>query len=110
MAAPDPHTPAHRVALVRPGPASLRWLQDAVRTCQAGDPLAPVTVVVPSPYLGLHVRRTLAEVGCANVRLVVQLRQIAERVARCQALSVHSRVLWKGRPSVPLSARLVGPG
>lgn len=73
---------SHRVALVRPGRRSLLWLVDAVRTCQAGDPLAPVTVVAPSPYVAAMVRRALAELGCANVRLSVQLRPIAERVGR----------------------------
>src|SRR5438067_744088 len=89
----DTYRPAHQIALVRPGPASLRWLQEAVRACQAGDPLAPVTVVVPSPYVGLHVRRALAEVGCANVRLVVQLRQVAERLARAGGVPGTDRPL-----------------
>ena len=87
------------------------WLQDAVRACQASDPLAPVTVVVPSPYLGLHVRRALAEVGCANVRLVVQLRQVAERVARAGGAPGTERPLTgplEGLLSVPPCARRVG--
>ena len=95
MTTPDTYRPAHQIALVRPGPASLRWFREAVRACQAGDPLAPVTVVVPSPYVGLHVRRALAEVGCANVRLVVQLRQIAERLARAGRVPGTERPLTK---------------
>ena len=73
---------SHQVALVRPGRESLLWLGDAVRACQAGDPLTAVTVVAPSPYVAAMLRRALAEIGCANVRLTVQLRPIAERVGR----------------------------
>jgi len=72
----------HQVALVRPGISSLKWLGEAVRACQAGDRLAPVTVVAPTPYVAAMARQALAEIGCANVRLSVQLRPIAERVGR----------------------------
>jgi ATP-dependent helicase/nuclease subunit B len=75
-------TVRHQVALVRPGRTSLLWLGEAVRACQVGDPLAPVTVVAPSPYVAAMARRALAEIGCANVRFSVQLRPIAERVGR----------------------------
>jgi ATP-dependent helicase/nuclease subunit B len=72
----------HRIALVRPGAASLAWLVASVRELKQGDPLRPVTVVAPSPYLVSVVRRALAEGGVANVSLRVQLRPIAERIAR----------------------------
>ena len=77
-------TQPHRVELVRPGLCSLRWLRKAVADLQARDRLARVSVVVPSPYLGLVARRALAAEGCANVRTVV-LRQVAERVAGREA-------------------------
>jgi ATP-dependent helicase/nuclease subunit B len=50
-----------------------------VSDLQHGSPLAPVTVVVRSPYLGIVARRSLALAGCANVSLML-LRQVAERV------------------------------
>jgi ATP-dependent helicase/nuclease subunit B len=72
----------HSIALVRPGPTSLAWLQTAVRELKGTDPLQPLTVVAPSPYLMAVVRQRLAESGCANVSLRVQLRPLAERIAR----------------------------
>src|ERR1051326_641367 len=72
----------HRVALVCPGRDSLAWLAAVVRDAKGHDPWQPVTLVVPSPYLLAAVRQSLAEAGCANVRLRVQLRPIAERIAR----------------------------
>src|SRR5205085_8299074 len=70
---------AHRVELVRPGPSALRWLRATVAALQGADRLAPVTVVVPSPYIGLVARRALAADRRANVRTLV-LRQVAARV------------------------------
>src|SRR5438045_4216809 len=74
----------HRITLVRPGPCSLAWLDQAVQTARGGEPLKPVTVVAPSPYLLAVVRQTLAERGCANASLRVQLRPVAERIARAR--------------------------
>ncbi len=70
--APNPEW--HRV---HPGAGATRWLLERVRRLHADDPLAPVTVVVPSHHAGLHLRRRLAAAGSANVRLVV-LAQVAE--------------------------------
>ena len=94
----------HRVELVRPGPASLAWLRTAVATLQADDRLAAVSVIVPSPYLGLVVRRALAAEGCANVRTLV-LRQLAEP-GRAHGPAAHdgtiiperSDALWGSTP------------
>ena len=47
----------HRVDLVRPAARSLRWLCAAVAELHADDRLAPVSVVVSSPQLGLVARR-----------------------------------------------------
>src|SRR5205823_2641194 len=70
----------HAIQLTRPGPCSLAWLQAAVAALQVEDHLARVTVVVPSPYLGLVARQALAARGCANVRTAV-LREVAAQVA-----------------------------
>src|SRR5438128_1211174 len=79
--------PQHRAALVRPGPRSLAWLEDTLRALKREDPLQPLTVVAPSPYLAAFLRQTLAGVGCANVNFGVQLRPIAERIARASSSS-----------------------
>ena len=65
---------------MRPGPASLDWLRQAVAELQSADRLRPVSVVVTSPYIGAIVRRSLAEPGCVNVHTVT-LRQVAASVA-----------------------------
>jgi ATP-dependent helicase/nuclease subunit B len=83
----------HHIALVRPGPASLAWLDAAVRELKRRDALQPITVVASSPYLLSVVRRRLAERGCANVQLRVQLRPIAERIARACGSNAFDRPL-----------------
>ncbi len=85
--------PQHRIALVRPGPASLAWLDAAVRDQKHGDPLQPVTVVASSPYLMSVIRQHLATNGCANVSLQVQLRLVAERIARACGSRAFDRPL-----------------
>ena len=71
------------------GRPAVQALQRAVAEAKQGDPLAPVTVAVPSPYSGLSLRRLLAggvleadasphphpaTSGIANVRLLVAAR------------------------------------
>jgi RecB family exonuclease len=70
-------TPSPEVVRVRPGPTSTAWLIGRIRELQAGDPLRPVTVVIPGHQLGLHLRRRLAGEGYASVRYLV-LAQLAE--------------------------------
>ena len=70
-------TPSLEVVRVRPGPTSTAWLVWRIRELQEGDPLRPVTVVVPGHHLGLHLRRRLAGEGYAGVRFSV-LAQLAE--------------------------------
>lgn len=45
------------------GPSALRQTGRLVAAVQRHDPLAPVTVLVPSNYVGVTVRRTLARAG-----------------------------------------------
>jgi hypothetical protein len=85
--------PRHQLALVRPGETSLAWLEHAVHDLKADDPLQPITVVGPSPYLLSVMRRKLAERGCANVGFRVQLRPVAEQVARMLGSTAFDRPL-----------------
>ena len=109
----------HRITLLRPGAASLTWLAATVRELKNDEPLRPLTIAAPSPYLLAMLRQRLAEDGCANVRLRVQLRPIAERIARVQGSRAFDRPLTGplesaairvaiGGSSEPLLQRLAG--
>src|SRR5688500_18039118 len=51
---------ALRVEWTGYGPAAAVALRDAVADAKAGEPLAPVTVVVPSTHVGVASRRLLS--------------------------------------------------
>ena len=62
--------PSARLLFCPAGPAAAAALRDYVRSVQGADPLAPVTVVGPSPYANLALRRELGRTGFANVGFV----------------------------------------
>src|SRR3972149_5412989 len=74
--------------LVPYGPPALSAVRDAIVEAKGGDPLAPVTVAVPSNYAGLSLRHRLGSgdlsfaaasgrEGVVNVRFLV-LARVAE--------------------------------
>jgi ATP-dependent helicase/nuclease subunit B len=62
---------------VAPGPELLGWI--AERSQSRASPLDPLTLIVPTPYLGLHLRRELAVTGYANIRSI-SLARLAESI------------------------------
>jgi len=80
-----------RILFSQPGAAAVMALRTVLDEVRAGDPLAPVDVIVPTGVAGVSVRRAVAgDDGLANVRFNA-LPQVAERLAaRHLALTGHS--------------------
>ena len=66
-----------------------------IRDLKVGDPLAPVSVVVPSTYAGLDLRHELGRHGSTNVHFLI-LGRLAELLG-APALAAQGR-----RPLTPL--------
>ena len=80
------------VRAVAYGRTATEALRDAIRSAQAADPLAPVTVVVPSNLAGLSARRTLAASGgIANVAFDTPFG-LAERLGRAAAAAERTPI------------------
>ena len=70
-----------QIVFSQPGAAALESLRSVLDDVRAGDPLAPVDVIVPTGVAGVTVRRVVAgDAGLANVRFSA-LPQVAERLA-----------------------------
>ena len=71
-----------RAVRLASGPGVHDWLLDRCRSVREGDgdPLAPVTVVVPTHAMGLQLRRRLAADGYANIRFLT-LADLADLLA-----------------------------
>ena len=70
-----------QIVFSQPGAAALESLRAVLDEVRAGDPLAPVDVIVPTGVAGVTVRRVVAgDAGLANVRFSA-LPQVAERLA-----------------------------
>lgn len=63
------------------GPPAFEALRATLAELRAGDPLAPVEVAVPSSFVGLTVRRRLADPGLIGVRFAPLPRLITDRAA-----------------------------
>ncbi len=63
------------------GAAAVDALAEGVARAKAGEPLRPVTVVVPSNYAGVAARRALARRGGVAGLTVVTLYRLAELLA-----------------------------
>ncbi len=91
------------------GPATLDALAELVADAQEGDPLAPVTVVVPSAPASVSVRRALgrrSRTGLANVR-VLALPQLAELLATTAESASGRRPLTSTRSIAAVRAGLL---
>lgn len=86
--------PTSFVAAAPVGPHALAYLRAFITAARADDPLAPVTVIVPSNYSGLSLRRLLGtQDGVVNVRFLV--------VSRVAELLAAARFVPDRRPLTP---------
>ncbi len=98
------------VQFVEHGPPARAKLLEAVRDAKGSDPLAPVTVAVPSGYAGLALRRALAQPpGLVNVRFLV-LARLAELVGAPALAEQRRRPLTTALRSEVVRAVLADAG
>jgi hypothetical protein len=92
---------------VEAGPEAFALLRDVVATAKAGDPLAAVTVAVPSTFAGLAARRRLAGEGrgIVNVGFLV-LDRVAELVGAPSLAAAGRRPLTRPIAAEALRAEL----
>jgi ATP-dependent helicase/nuclease subunit B len=101
MGVRGPVRPAPPLVVAVFGQAATRALAEQVAAAKAGDPMAPVTVVVPSAVAGVTLRRRLAaDGGLVNVRFT-SLPDLAAGIAR--ATMAHQRQV----PLTPVRAEAV---
>ena len=67
------------VVFTRFGEPAFAAFRDALADVRGGDPMAPVDVAVPSSFVGVTVRRRLANPGLVGVRFAPLPRVIADR-------------------------------
>ena len=75
-------------------------LESLLRDYQAEDPFAPVTVVVPTTYAGLYLRRDIGRRGLVNVRFM-PLARLAELLG-ASSLAASDRLPLK--PAIEFAA------
>src|SRR3954453_9662524 len=89
------------VAAIAFGRPAAELLADQVHEAKPGDPLAPVTVVVPSNYVGVAMRRELARTGNGIAAIdFTTLHRIGERLGAPRLAAAGRR---------PVSAPVVAP-
>ena len=94
------------IETVEPGRAAYARLREVVTAAKAGDPLAAVTVAVPSNYAGLTARRLLAsQGGVVNVGFL-SLDRVAELLGAPALAAEHRRPLTPPIAAEALRAEL----
>jgi RecB family exonuclease len=91
--------------------AAIDELASAIAAAKAGDPMAPVTVVVPSNYAGLSVRRLLGgrSGGLVNVQFLT-IARVAELLGAPALAAAGRRPLTRAVRSEAIRAALAASG
>ncbi len=97
-----------RVYLEEYGPPAFHRLQEIVASLKRDDPFAPVTVVVPTRYASIAVRRALAgEDGIANARFMT-MSDLAGVLGESSAASAGGRLLTRHVEMAAIRATAAG--